>query len=102
MRSVLELPVTTGTSGSCIIIICPQSATYPNIIPSATTANYPFASTAASNLNLIYGPTTTHAGPFHPQVGNMIGYLPDQCKVTFQCTQSALNASGRIYAGVYY
>lgn len=83
-------------------MISPQGAIYPTFVPSAAFGVYPFAAMSSSNTNLVYNGATVYPGPFNPQIANMIGYLPDQCKVTFQCTQSALNASGRIYSGIFY
>lgn len=41
-------------------------------------------------------------GPFFGQVNNAVGALPDQLKVSFQCTQSVMNAQGKILTAIYY
>lgn len=71
---------------------------------TTTNANtaYPFIAISSSNTGVVYNGATVTAGPFQSQVANMEGFFPDQCKVSFLCTQSALNAQGKITASVYY
>lgn len=69
---------------------------------STTTDRYPYAAMSSSLTNLVYSGATLYSGPFNAQFNNVVGYYPDQLKCMFQCTQSLLNASGRIYCGVFY
>ncbi len=56
---------------------------------------------SSSNTGIVYT-GTNYTGPFNSQVANFRGYYPDQLNVSFVSTQSALNAQGKITAGLYY
>lgn len=62
---------------------------------------YPFASMSSSNTGIVYT-GTNYSGPFSAQLANVRGYYPDQLKTSFISTQSALNAQGKITAGLFY
>jgi hypothetical protein len=57
---------------------------------------------SSSNTGLVYSGGTQTSGPFSGQVANVEGWFPDQLKASFVCTQSALNAQGKITVGLYY
>lgn len=101
-RNVSQYPITTGSSGNCIVTICPHSALY--IAPTYGNSQlwYPYVSTNPISTSLVYNGATYFNGPFIAVQGNTVGWLPDCVKTYFQCTQSILNASGRIFCGVYY
>jgi len=63
---------------------------------------FPFLSNSTSNTNLVYNGATISSGPFNSQTANVEGHFPDQLKVSFMCTQSALNAQGKVTASVFY
>lgn len=77
-------------------------------LPPITTTNtyYPFVSVNTSRnyakSSNVYNGATCYDGPFHSRQTQVTGWLPDYCKVYFQGSQSLINASGRIYASVYY
>lgn len=102
MRSNYDYSITTGSGGNCIVVICPFMMPFGPPVINTTTAWYPFVSVSSSNTNLVYNGSTNYSGPFNGQQANIIGFYPDQCKVSFQCSQSILNASGRIFCGVFY
>lgn len=56
----------------------------------------------ATSSNLVYQGAALSGGPFSSQQATTVGWLPDSVKAYFQCSQSLLNASGRIYCGVFY
>lgn len=74
---------------------------YNNGLGSTATA-YPYLSVSTSITDNVYAGSPLFNGVFSGQVANIVGYYPDQMKLNFQCTQSLLNASGRIYCGVFY
>lgn len=102
MSNTFEIPVTIGTGGKAIVTICPQMMTFVPPTVNTTSLYYPWAAVSTSNTNQCYAGATLYNGPFLGQVPSLVGYYPDQTKCTFQCTQSLLNASGRIYCGVFY
>lgn len=82
--------------------ICPQNALYSAPTYGSTQAWYPYVSINPINTNLVYNGSTYFNGPFNSVQGNTVGWLPDCVKTYFQCSQSLLNASGKVYCGVYY
>jgi hypothetical protein len=84
----------------------PYAMMFPSTTVTATQPYYPFASMcpALNASNLIYSGAgqITYAGPFYSQIANVAGYYPDQLKLSFVSTQSALNAQGKITAALYY
>lgn len=63
---------------------------------------YPYCTVSSSNTDLVYSGATSSAGPFNSQKANVDGWVPDQLKVSFVCTQAALTAQGKVTCGVYY
>jgi len=94
--------ITTGTSGACTVVINPYGCVFGAATVTATQSTYPFIAISSSNTGVVYNGASMPAGPFFSQQGNIDGYYPDQLKVSFLCTQSSLNAQGKITASVYY
>lgn len=63
---------------------------------------YPYCTVSSSNTDLVYNNATSSIGPFNSQKTNVDGWVPDQLKVSFVCTQAALTAQGKVTCGVYY
>lgn len=101
-RNITEYEITTSSTGNCIFTICPQSALYMVPTMTAATGWYPFASHNPTSSNLVYNGGSVEGGPFSVQQASTVGWLPDSVKTYFQCNQSLLNASGKLYCGVYY
>lgn len=81
-------------------------ALYGIPVISTTSDFYPFLSINTSrnypNNSNVYNGAVCQPGPFNSRQAQVTGWLPDYCKVYFQGSQSLINASGRIYATVYY
>lgn len=86
MQNEFQIPVTTGTSGNCTVVICPQMMAVSAFASSTTTSWLPFASTSASNTGLVYNGATTYLSPYAAQLSNIVGWLPDQAKTSFVST----------------
>lgn len=102
MRSNLDFNIATGSGGNAIVCISPQSLPWPSPIISAASTWYPYVSVSSSNTGNVYNGAFISPGPFNGQLASLTGWFPDQCKVQFQCSQSMLNASGRIFCGIFY
>lgn len=90
-------------NGTATVVINPYGMFLGNIAFGIVGQNYfPFASMSSSNTGLVYNGATVYSGPFVNQIPNASGFLPDQLKTSFICTQSVLNAQGKIHAGLYY
>lgn len=71
-------------------------------INSGTNSLYPYCTVSSSNTDLVYSGAASYIGPFNSQKTNVDGWVPDQLKVSFVCTQAALAAQGKVTCGVYY
>lgn len=83
MSSKIEIPITTLSDGTAILIVVPQ-----NSITGAFTTNfaaYPFASVANGSTQNPFAATPIYApaGPFNSQLANMANYGVDVCSVDF-------------------
>lgn len=103
MKNRIEVPITTGSAGIATVLINPYGMMFYGTGSGVAGQNfYPFAAMSSSNTSLVYNGATTYAGPFNGQIANLVGFLPDQCKVSYVSTQSALNAQGKVTVGLYY
>lgn len=110
MKNRTQISIPTNANGSCIVILNPYALTFS--ATGITTAvggfglvnsyAFPFVSVSTSATNLCYNGATFYPGPFNAQIPNITGFFPDQLKVSFISTQSALNAQGKITVGLYY
>lgn len=94
--------ITTGSQGQATVVLNPYGMANGFRAGSSTSSLYPFISLSSSNSNLVYNGSTQVDGPFYTQIANVEGVLPDMLKVSFMCTQSALQAQGKVTASVYY
>lgn len=93
-----EYPVIAGPGGVATVTICPFSMFFAG---AAGIAGDTFRCFLAISQSGYAYTGVAENGPFRSMASQVSAYYPDQCKVSFVSTQSALNAKGRILMANY-
>lgn len=86
MTQMVEIPITTTSTGAALLTLYPYSAFYPSFVEVGNFPAIPFATVSSGSVDLPFAgaPAYMPAGPFYDQKNLTSTFSVDGCKVGFQ------------------